>query len=51
MRFEFRNEFFSLTNTPNLSNPNTNLNAGANMGRITSATGARVIQFAAKVIF
>jgi outer membrane receptor protein involved in Fe transport len=51
MRFEFRTEFFSLTNTPNFSNPNNNLNAGANMGRITGASGARVVQFAAKVLF
>jgi outer membrane receptor protein involved in Fe transport len=51
MRFEFRAEFFSLTNTPNFSNPNTSLNAGANMGRITNAGGARVVQFAAKVVF
>jgi hypothetical protein len=51
MRFEFRTEFFSLTNTPNFSNPNTSVNAGANMGRITNASGARVIQFAGKVLF
>jgi outer membrane receptor protein involved in Fe transport len=51
MRFEFRTEFFSLTNTPNFSNPNTSVSAGANMGRITSASGARVIQFAGKVLF
>ncbi|MBI3683040.1 MAG: TonB-dependent receptor [Acidobacteria bacterium] len=51
MRFEFRTELFSLTNTPNLSNPNASLSAGANMGRITSAGGARVIQFAGKVVF
>ena len=51
MRFEFRTEFFSLTNTPNFSNPNTSLSAGANMGRITGAGGARVIQFAAKMLF
>jgi outer membrane receptor protein involved in Fe transport len=51
MRFEFRTEFFSLTNTPTFSNPNTSLSAGANMGRITTATGARVVQFAAKVLF
>jgi hypothetical protein len=51
MRFEFRTEFFSITNTPNFSNPNNNLNAGANMGRITGAGGARVVQFAAKVLF
>jgi hypothetical protein len=51
MRFEFRTEFFSLTNTPNFSNPNTSVSAGANMGRITGAGGARVIQFAGKVLF
>ena len=51
MRFEFRTEFFSLTNTPTFSNPNNNLSAGANMGRITAAGGARVIQFAGKLLF
>jgi hypothetical protein len=51
MRFEFRAEFFNLTNTPNFSNPNTSLSAGANMGRITGASGARVVQFAAKILF
>lgn len=51
MRFEFRTEFFSITNTPNFSNPNNNLSAGANMGRITGAGGARVVQFAAKLVF
>jgi hypothetical protein len=51
MRFEFRTEFFGLPNRPNLNNPNTSLSAGANMGRITGGGGARVIQFAAKVLF
>jgi outer membrane receptor protein involved in Fe transport len=51
MRFEFRTEFFSLTNTPNFNNPNNSLSAGANMGRITGASGARVVQFAAKLVF
>ncbi len=51
MRFDFRTEFFSLTNSPNFSNPNTNVSGGANMGRITSAGGARVVQFAAKLVF
>ncbi|MBL8293113.1 MAG: TonB-dependent receptor [Bryobacterales bacterium] len=51
MRFEFRTELFSLTNTPNFSNPNTSLSAGANMGRITGAGGARVVQFAGKIVF
>lgn len=51
MRFEFRTEFFGLTNTPVFSNPNNSLSAGANMGRITGAGGARVVQFAAKLLF
>jgi hypothetical protein len=51
MRFEFRTEFFSLTNTPQFNNPNNSVSAGANMGRITGAGGARVIQFAGKVLF
>jgi len=51
MRFEFRTEFFNLTNTPILGNPNTSVSAGVNMGRITAASGARVIQFATKVLF
>jgi hypothetical protein len=36
---------------PNFSNPNNSLSAGANMGRITGASGARVVQFAAKLVF
>lgn len=51
MRLQFRSEFFSLLNSPNLGNPNTSVNAGARMGRITSAGGARVIQFALKLLF
>ena len=38
-------------NNVNLGNPNANLTAGQNMGRITSAGGARVIQFALKLLF
>jgi outer membrane receptor protein involved in Fe transport len=51
MRFEFRAEFFGLTNRPVFSNPNNSVSAAANMGRITGAGGARVIQFAGKVLF
>jgi outer membrane receptor protein involved in Fe transport len=49
MRLQFRSEFFNLLNAVNLSNPNATL--GANMGRITSAADARVIQFALKLLF
>lgn len=51
MRLQFRSEFFNLFNQVNLSNPNATLSSGANMGRITSAAEARVIQFALKLIF
>ncbi len=51
MRLQFRAEFFNLLNHVNLNNPEARLNAGANMGRITSAGPARVIQFALKVLF
>jgi hypothetical protein len=49
MRLQFRSEFFNLFNTVNFSNPNATL--GASMGRITSTSGARVIQFALKLLF
>ena len=60
--FQFRTEFFNLTNTPQFSNPNTNLGYGdptlpnptasASFGSITStATNPRIIQFAAKYVF
>jgi hypothetical protein len=51
LRLQFRSEFFSLLNSPNFGNPQTQVNAGANMGRITSASGNRVIQFALKLLF
>src|SRR5262249_37623500 len=49
MQLQFRSEFFNLLNAVNLSNPNATL--GTNMGRITSAADARVIQFALKLRF
>jgi hypothetical protein len=51
MRLQFRAEFFNVTNRVNLGQPNANLNAGVNMGRITSAGAARVIQLALKLSF
>jgi hypothetical protein len=51
MRLQLRSEFFNLFNDVNFSNPNATLSAGANMGRITAAADARVIQFALKLIF
>lgn len=51
MRLQFRSEFFNLLNQANFNNPNGNLNAGVNMGRITSAAEARVVQLAIRVTF
>lgn len=50
-RVQFRSEFFNVLNAVNLGAPNNSLNAGVRMGRITSASSARVIQFALKIIF
>ena len=60
--FRFRAEFFNLTNTPQFSNPNNNVdfiegpNGPANLnpsfGAITSTVAnPRIIQFAAKYLF
>ena len=60
--FRFRAEFFNLTNTPQFSNPGTNINFGdpndptptanASFGKITgTATAPRIIQFAMKYTF
>lgn len=51
LRLQFRSEFFSVLNSPNFGNPETRVNAGARMGQITTAGGARVIQFALKMLF
>jgi outer membrane receptor protein involved in Fe transport len=51
LRLQIRSEFFNVTNHVNLGQPNASLASGVNMGRITSAGAARVIQFAAKVQF
>jgi len=49
-RLQFRSEFFSAFNHPNFGNPNAAVN-NANFGRILSAGGARVVQFALKYMF
>ena len=52
IRFNFRAEFFNLTNTSNFANPNPNLSAGQAFGVISStATNPRLIQFAGKILF
>jgi len=50
LRLQFRSEFFNLFNNVNFNNPNAQLTANQ-MGRITAAGEARVIQFALKVLF
>ena len=47
---QIRAEFFNLFNHTNYSTPNGNIQSG-NFGQITSASAAREIQFAAKVMF
>jgi hypothetical protein len=49
MRIQFRSEFFNVHNRVNLGNPNTSV--GSSNGKITSAGGARVLQFALKLLF
>jgi outer membrane receptor protein involved in Fe transport len=51
LRLQFRSEFFNVTNRVNLGQPNATLSAGTNMGRITTAGAARVIQVAMKLVF
>jgi hypothetical protein len=51
LRLQFRSEFFNIFNRVNLNSPNATLSAGSNMGRITGAGPARVIQFALKASF
>jgi hypothetical protein len=52
LHFNFRAEFFNLTNTSNFSNPNTSLSSGQAFGTISStATNPRIIQFAGKILF
>jgi len=48
---QFRCEFFSVLNMTMLGTPISNLNAGANFGRINSAGGSRVVQFAMKYLW
>ncbi len=51
MRVQFRTESFNVFNSVNLSNPNSSLGGGANMGRISGARAGRVIQFGLKLLY
>jgi hypothetical protein len=50
MRLELRDAFYNVTNTPHFNNPINNFNAG-NFGQITSASGERDVQLAARITF
>lgn len=53
VKFDFRSEFFNLTNTTNFANPNTNVSSGPqSFGTITATSNnPRIIQFAGKILF
>jgi hypothetical protein len=51
IRLQFRAEMFNGFNHVNLGNPNTNVSDKAHFGVISSAAGARIIQFGAKIYF
>ena len=52
LRVQFRAEAFNSLNRVRFSSPNTNVNGGANFGKVTSQSNSpRQLQFALKVIF
>ena len=50
LNVQLRGEFYNTMNHPNFNNPNTTL-GNANYGKITSDTGARVMEVALRVFF
>ena len=48
---EFRSEFFNAFNHPYFGPPNNNINNASTVGRLTSASDGREIQFALKILF
>ncbi|MEX2264284.1 MAG: TonB-dependent receptor [Bryobacteraceae bacterium] len=51
VRLEFRAEFFNILNHPNFGIPASNISVPATVGRISSATDPRDIQFALRLAF
>ena len=51
LRVQLRSEFFNAFNQVTLGAPNTSASAGANFGKITSASAGREIQLALKVLW
>jgi hypothetical protein len=50
-KLELRAEAFSVTNTPQYSNPGTSMTSVSNFGYITGASGGRTLQLGAKFSF
>lgn len=51
LRMEFRAEFFNILNHPNFGIPANNISVPATVGRISSATDPRDIQFGLRLVF
>jgi len=51
LRLEFRAEFFNILNHPNFGVPASNISVPATVGRISSASDPRDIQFALRLLF
>jgi hypothetical protein len=50
-QLQFRAEFFNIINRANFNNPASNISVPSQVGRITSAGSARVIQFGLRLMF
>lgn len=48
---QFRSEFFNIINHANFGNPAANISVPSQVGRITTASAARVIQFGLRLLF
>ncbi|MCX6622438.1 MAG: hypothetical protein NTY38_15505 [Acidobacteria bacterium] len=51
LKTQFRAECYNFANHANLGAPATNVSVPATFGKITTATGSRVIQFGLKLLF
>ena len=51
LRLEFRAEFFNVLNHPNFGIPASNISVPATVGRISTATDPRDIQFGIRLVF
>jgi hypothetical protein len=51
MHFEFRWDVFNALNRPSFGQPSSNLASAGSFGKVTSAGGARIMQFALRFEF